>query len=126
MKPPLEKAIQDQIVDYLTASSIPFSVTDASRTWTKSGVFTHSKKGVKVGWPDITAILICGHDNRGNGWSTAFNGRFLGIEVKRPGQKPTVLQDSVHAHIRKHGGFVWIIHSLKELVDNLNTVGYDA
>jgi len=53
----------------------------------------------KAGWPDI----IC-----------CFKGRFIGIEVKRPGMKPTPLQDFKMAEIELAGGIVGVATSVDD------------
>ena len=44
-----------------------------------------------------------------------FNGRFIGFEVKRPGAKPTQLQEAQHNRIISAGGQVHIVTSLDEV-----------
>jgi hypothetical protein len=43
------------------------------------------------------------------------NGRFIAFEVKRPGAKPTQLQDVQHQRIVSAGGKVHIVTSLDEV-----------
>jgi hypothetical protein len=54
--------------------------------------------GLCIGSSDIIGIL-------------APTGRFLAIEVKRPGEKPTKLQTLFLAAIRRWGGFATVVHS---------------
>ena len=59
------------------------------------------------GFPDLFGILPGAFDQ----------GRFLGIEIKKPGKKPTVLQMTILKRISDHGGFaLW--------TDNLAKVKY--
>ena len=76
-----EASTQASIVAYLELRRIPCTVTDASRTWSRSGRPGRPRVSTP-GWPDITAVLP--------------GGRMLGIEVKsrrgrlRPAQRATL------------------------------------
>lgn len=51
-----------------------------------------------------------------------YKGRFIGIEVKQPGQKPTARQEFVHRMIRKAGGEVIVatcVEDAHNLLDNM-------
>ena len=43
------------------------------------------------------------------------DGRFLAIEVKKPGKKPTPEQLNFIEAIRRHGGVAGVVHSPEEL-----------
>jgi len=59
--------------------------------------------GPRYGQPGVPDIIGC------------YYGRFVGLEVKRPGQKPTKLQEVTHEEIRKQGkGIVAVVHSVDE------------
>lgn len=62
-------------------------------------VKTHGGKYGKRGIPDL---LIC------------YKGIFVGLEVKRPGQKPTKLQREHLAAIEAAGGYSEVVCSAKE------------
>ena len=47
------------------------------------------------------------------------DGRFLAIEVKKPGKKPTPEQLNFIEAIRRHGGIAGVVHSPEELADLL-------
>lgn len=49
----------------------------------------------------------------------AFYGRAFAIEVKRPGQKPTAIQDLTMARMRKAGIIVAVCHSVEEAQEML-------
>lgn len=49
-----------------------------------------------------------------------YNGKLLAIEVKRPGQKPTELQDVFLARIKEHGGIAFVATSIKDVAKRLN------
>ena len=53
----------------------------------------------KAGWPDI----IC-----------CFKGRFIGVEVKRPGLKPTPLQEYKINELNEAGGIAGAATSVEE------------
>jgi Holliday junction resolvase len=44
-----------------------------------------------------------------------YRGRFIGIEVKRPGEKPTPLQSHVLGEILKAGGAAFVLTSADEV-----------
>ena len=50
------------------------------------------------------------------------NGRFVGFEVKRPGAKPTRIQDAQRERIGVAGGTVYVVTSLddtKNIIENV-------
>jgi hypothetical protein len=51
------------------------------------------------------------------------SGRFAGIEVKRPGGRLTADQESFLAAVRKAGGVSLVVHSVGELVEELERLG---
>lgn len=57
--------------------------------------------GLCVGSSDIIGIMP--------------DGRFLAIEVKKPGKKPTPEQLNFIEVIRRHGGIAGVVHSPEEL-----------
>jgi hypothetical protein len=61
-----EASVQAAILGYLRARRIPHTITEAKQSFNQNG---QQVRRLAVGWPDITAC---------------FEGRFLGIEVKRP------------------------------------------
>lgn len=62
--------------------------------------------GLGKGSPDLVGML-------------RVNGRFVGFEVKRPGEGPTKDQQLWHAVARKAGAFVAVVHSVDEALDAL-------
>jgi len=48
------------------------------------------------------------------------DGRFLAIEVKRPGKKPTADQSDFLQSITNHGGLAIVVHSVDELIQELD------
>jgi len=87
MSEPLEKHIVDSIVRYLR--TVP-GCTVRKRHGTAFGV---------AGDPDLYGTL---------------NGRHFELEVKRPGNPPTVLQERRLDEWRTGGAVVGIVHSLEE------------
>lgn len=74
------------------------------------GAFTfkvHGGPQMMAGLPDI----IC-----------CYKGRYIGIEVKQPGQKPTARQEFVHSLIQRSGGVVIVatcVERVQEVIDSL-------
>lgn len=67
------------------------------------GVFVfkiHGGPTMLAGLPDLIACV---------------RGRFVGIEVKQPGQKPSAVQEHVHRKIRKAGGEVIVATSVDDV-----------
>lgn len=52
-----------------------------------------------AGLPDLVGVI---------------NGRFFGIEVKMPGENPTVRQMHIHRRIRESGGSVTVARSVPD------------
>lgn len=67
-------------------------------------VKTHGGQMQSAGLPDI---LGC------------YQGRFFGLEVKRPGAKTTLLQELVLQRIAKAGGVAHVVHSAEEALNIL-------
>jgi hypothetical protein len=61
------------------------------------------------GCPDIIGILPAG-------------GRILGIEVKRPGNQPTIAQLAFMEAIRKSGGVAFVATSIEDVESQLEVV----
>ena len=53
-------------------------------------------------------------------------GRFVAIEVKRPGNSPTALQAAWLAEVRAAGGLALVATSAADLARQLREEGYDA
>ena len=87
----LESEIQDEIEDWLRSQS--------HRCWWSRSRMDKPTTG-RVGVPDF---LIC------------FEGWFVAVEVKRPGNKPTTEQRGELAWIRKAGGIECVATSLGEV-----------
>jgi Holliday junction resolvase len=74
------------------------------------GAFTfkvHGGPQMMAGLPDI----VC-----------CYKGKFIGIEVKQPGQNPTQRQKFVHSLIARSGGVVIVARSVddvQEVIDSL-------
>ena len=91
-----EAEIQRQVLDYLRLRRIPATRNQAGhvrvgRSWINLGT---------TGWPDIVAC---------------WRGRFLGIEIKRPGEEPEPEQLRAHAELAAAGALILVVHSLEEL-----------
>lgn len=98
----LEKDIQRQCINWLLREAKTFAWRNNS-----TGVFDREKgffrTAPKRGAPDIIVI-----DHR-------HNGRFIGIEVKRPGGKMSEEQENFRISVEVAKGEYWLIHSVAEL-----------
>ena len=66
-------------------------------------VITANRKGI----PDIIACI---------------DGEFVALEVKRPGGKPTALQELNIRDIKKSGGEARIVYSLEDVIDIIQII----
>jgi len=107
-----EAQIQEECCTVLDTSpcALVYSITDASRSFGKDGKPRKSK--VRKDWPDITMLM---------GWPCPgiSPGRFVGIEVKRPGEKQTEGQRKIQLEIESCHGIYWLVHSAEELKEKL-------
>jgi hypothetical protein len=83
--PRLEAVIQKEILQYLR--NLPLCVPFK--------IIAANERGV----PDIICCL---------------NSRFVGFEVKRPGAKPTRIQDAQRERIAAAGGVVYVVTSMAD------------
>lgn len=86
-----EKSVENKIKDYLFSKGIYFFKV-------------HGSKFMEPGIPDIISCV---------------DGRFVGVEVKRPGAKNEQSpQQKIHEHnIVKSGGVYLLVDSVEEVVD---------
>lgn len=107
--------MQRSITDYLSYLGIPFSVTNADRTWGKDGRPRKSK--VRLGWPDLSAVIPCEIKYRdGNYLKYFYFGRAFFVEVKAskggrlsPGQKAQI------DHLEQTWASVLVARSVEEV-----------
>lgn len=69
--------------------------------------------GAPSGTPDLIGVI--GPKFR----KGVFTGKFIGLEIKKPGNKPTDLQNRVMGELRDHGAIVLVVHSVEELEEQL-------
>lgn len=72
-----------------------------------TGQVRHQHAGLPTGSSDLVGILRVNT-------STGYIGRFFGLEVKRPGEKPEPHQVEWLALVRLFGGFAAVAHSVEE------------
>ena len=95
-KIPREKIIENEIKAYITAcGGLPYKI---------HGGDLYQESGI----PDILACL---------------GGLFFGIEVKRPGEKPTALQLAQGLRIKKAGGHFIVAYCLQDVKDYIKKEG---
>jgi len=111
-----EKAIQAQILQYLAYSDVLAQRNNAGMLRasyiTKAGaVHDRMVKLGTAGWPDVIGMLGTTYGSHA--------GQFLGIEVKRPGNKPTEIQTMKLDQITEYGGLAFLAWSLDDVVAKL-------
>lgn len=100
----LESDIQDNIARLLEHRGIPYNRSRMDKATTGT-----------VGWPDFTfAVKRPSHPGQ---YSVP-----CGIEVKRPGTKPTADQERVLADLERGGWFVRVVRSETEFLDALKAI----
>lgn len=101
-----EKQIEVSILHYLKLKGIFAWKNDTTGIYSeKRGAFIkrHSKYHM-TGQSDILGIFL---------------GRFLAIEVKKPGNYPTANQREFMESVRKHGGIAFVARSIKDVEESL-------
>ncbi len=67
----------------------------------------HGGSTMVAGLPDIVAVV---------------HGRFLGVESKMPGNKPSLRQKYIHTLIERAGGSVVVAYSLSDVLSAVNRI----
>ena len=94
----LESIILRDVLDYLELRNIPANRTNAGKVRIGG---RYIKLG-KTGWPDVTCCLPP-------------HGFFLGLEIKKPGEELSGVQEKVKYDIEQAGGTVLVVSSVQEL-----------
>lgn len=106
VKAPLEKEIQKQILAWLRLHG-------ATAIRVNSGAFGGEYKGKKR--------FIRANDTRGcSDVLCCWRGRFVAIEVKRPGEKPTIDQVAFLQGVQRSGGLAFVASSVDDVENYLN------
>lgn len=94
-----EASVQAAILGYLRAHRIPHTITEAKQSFNQRG---QQVRRLSPGWPDITACV---------------EGRFVGIEVKRPvGGKLRYLQAVELEALINNGALVVIARRVDDVI----------
>lgn len=111
---PLEKEIQGQILQFLRLMKV-FSWRQNSGAMKGEATATTARRFIKFasvdGLSDIIGLLPP-------------KGRFLAIEVKRPGQRPTDKQAEFIDEVNRNGGLAFVATSVKDVEESLKLEGY--
>ena len=99
-KKPLEKDIQKTIIDYLRWKK--FLVVKINNV----GIFNQkTKKYIPPPQKGISDLLVCAPD-----------GRFIAIEIKRPGNKPTPEQEAFLKQVIEAGGIAMVADNIDDVM----------
>lgn len=98
-----ESEVQAAICHLLDFLGLLYTVSDASRTWTRNGTVGRSKVG--RGWPDITGCI---------------EGRLFAFEVKSATGRISNDQAAVIQRLRDAGAFVAVVRSVDDVIFELN------
>ena len=106
---PLEKDVQRQILDYLTIlGGWPVRINSGAMKGTHAGKRWFMRMNSQPGCPDILVCLVS---------------RFIAIEVKRPGGKPTDVQLVALEAVTKAGGLAFVADSVEAVAKALRLEG---
>ena len=122
MKPERESDIQKTILQYLT------TILGWMMWRSNSGGMKVEERYVQFntakGCSDLLGVIPISTKPE---FSPAFSrGRFLAIEVKRSGKKPTALQQAYLDQVRDAGGLALVATSIDDLRKQLREAGYDV
>ncbi|KKN01235.1 hypothetical protein LCGC14_1129990 [marine sediment metagenome] len=102
MKKPCEGDIVKACLSYLEALGI---FAWRNNTGAMGGTYKGTKRYVRFGVPGASDIL-----------GVLPNGRFLAIECKMPGKKPTLKQRAFIDEINRHGGVAFVAESVTDVM----------
>lgn len=108
-----EQAIQRAIASYLDVAlpdDVFYTAVNPIPGKTKAAAGISKSMGMKAGVPDL---ILC------------FNGKFIGIEVKKEGGYLSKSQKVVHAHIEHAGGRIFTVRSIDDVQELLNALGIE-
>lgn len=98
---PREQDIQNAILDTLARLGVFALRLNSGAIKTQHGGMV---RGCPAGTPDILSII---------------NGAAVFFEVKRPGKKPTPIQEAMHERLRQSGARVYVVTSVDDLLEML-------
>lgn len=104
---PLEREIQASILEYLHVKKIFCWRNNSGVNFLQNG--QGKFRAIRIGLPGSSDILGVMPD-----------GRFLAIEVKRPGKKPTPEQEAFLHEIASRGGVAFVACSIDEVIHTMN------
>lgn len=99
----VEQSIQRQILDFLRWRGVPCYKHQNAGIYREGRYIPSHTRGVS----DIIGVIPP-------------LGRYLAIEVKRPGGKPTLEQSQFIDTINQAGGLAFVAHSVEEVQEKLN------
>ena len=108
MKPPSERAIMAEIQLALTKRGIRIWRNNQGAFQDKRGVWV--RFGLCIGSSDLIGVMPWAEGGRSP------SGRFLAIEVKRPGEKPTKDQQAFIDMVNDMDGIAFVAHSVEEAI----------
>lgn len=109
VKAPLEKDIQRTIRDYLSLlGALPIRMNSGAFGGEHKGKRWYVRLNDLDGCPDL---IVC------------LSGRFVAVEVKRPGEKPTDKQTAALDAIRRAGGLAFVARSVDDVEKALRAEG---
>lgn len=102
--PPLERTIQNAIMVWLRVNGYRVIRQNSGALPNEQG------RPVRFGEPGLPDILALR------------DGRYIWVEVKRPGRVPTAIQQQVHADLRQAGATVIVATSVDDLAAQLHVI----
>lgn len=108
-----ESEVQTSIMDWLSLNQI---FHWRQNTGFFKGEYKTSKKGI-YGGEVHNRVIRFGHPGTSDILGLLPNGRFLAIEVKRPGGKPTEAQLEFIDNINANGGLAFVSDNLDKVIE---------
>lgn len=116
-----EHQIQTLLINYLQAKGWYVMRLNSGKYSVGEGRSKRFIMGQEAGTPDIVAFRqYYGSDDGVYGEDCRGKSSLMFVEVKRPGNKPTFLQDQKMKELEEHGARCIVAHSLEELQAQLS------
>lgn len=111
-----EHQIQEAVKEYCLYHNIYVWRSNSGRFPIGVGSNRRMVIGSPTGTPDLIGVI---GPNFAEG---RYVGRMIALEIKKPLNKPTDIQNRVMTELAQHGAIVWVIHSVDELEEKIKSL----
>lgn len=117
---PSEKSIQSEVIGWLRAHGYYVMRINSGKYAVGEGTSRRFVMGAEAGTPDVLAFQgyqcgVCEGEDYDGDCST----ELLFVEVKKPGNHPTFLQEQKMKELEEHGARCIVVHSVVELEEKI-------